>query len=259
MRFCVLAELARLEPWQSQCMEELLRVPGVSLIEASARLSPTSLLDLDFILSWTDPPAQLLTAARHGVWKYQLGDWTSYRGEPAGFWEVHERQSVSGAMLVRLTADPDAVIVLREGYVRTNLRSAGRNCEQLQRCCIRWAAQVCDDIRNGVVDRLTAEPRRTTAVRRERPTPLQLLHHRLRIIARLAGTAWGDLFRHDQWNVGIVEQPIAAFLRAAPRAVTQWLPDLPRSEILADPFGTMRDSQLTVLAEKLDYASNRGI
>src|SRR5262249_20783713 len=155
-------------------LEELQRLPHVSRVDSGG--------DLDFILTWTDPPTELLTASargpRYGVWKYQFGDWVNYRGEPAGFWEVHQRQSFSGAMLVRLTNDPDAVIVLREGYMRSNLHSAGRNRTQLQQRCIHWAAQVCTDIRNGVLSRLTGQPRRTTARVRRPPTSLQLLQHR---------------------------------------------------------------------------------
>ena len=258
IRFAVLADPTTLEPWQSRCLEELRRVPGIALVaeRAAARLPQ---LDLDFILTWTDPPAQLLSAARYGVWKYQFGDWTRYRGEPPGFWEVHEQHSTSAAMLVRLTEDPDAVIVLREAHLRTNTLSAAKNRRQLQDCCGRWAAQLCTDIRNGVLGRFRASPRRTTATTRAAPTQIQRLQHQLRIIGRMAATAWRDLFRHEQWNIAVVEQPIAKFLDTGRRAPTRWLPDPRPGEILADPFGALRDGRLTVLCEQLSFEDNRGV
>lgn len=258
MRFAVLGEIESLEPWQARCLQELARLPQVRLV-APAAGSSLQQLELDFILSWTDPPAELISLPRYGVWKYEFGDWTNYRGEPAGFWEVHQHETVSAAMLVRPTSDPDAVIVLREGYLRTNLLSAAANRRQLQRCCALWATQLIADIGNGVVARFTAEPRRAGSRPRLPPTRGQLLQHACRIAARLVLKAASDLFRHEQWNVGIVEQPIAAFLGSADRAATRWLPDPRPEEIRADPFGLVKDGRLTVLCEHLSFEDSRGV
>src|SRR6185437_3564610 len=49
---------------------------------------PTELpAGLDFILAFTHGPcpAPLLQSTRWGVWRYQFGDWTRFRGEPVGF------------------------------------------------------------------------------------------------------------------------------------------------------------------------------
>ena len=258
IRFAILADPATLETWQRRCFEELRRVPDVVFVEetVSSRLQGQN---LDFILSWTDPPPDLLAAARYGVWKYQFGDWTHYRGGPAGFWEVHDKCSVSAAMLVRLTDDRDAVVVLREGYLRTNPLSAAKNRRQLQECCARWAVQLAADIRNGVLSRFAAEPRRTSATVRAAPSAAQRLQHRCKIISRMAAVAWRDLFRHEQWNIGVVEQPITEFLERGTRAATRWFPEPLPGEILADPFGVVRDGHLTVLCEYLRFDDNRGV
>jgi hypothetical protein len=258
IRFAVLGDPATLETWQRRCLEELRRVPEVVFVEerASSHLDGQN---LDFILSWIDPPSELLAAARYGVWKYQFGDWVRYRGGPAGFWEVHDSSSVSAATLVRLTDDADEVVVLREGYLRTNTLSAAKNRRQLQECCVRWAAQLALDIRNGAVSQFAAEPRRTSAPVRAAPSAAQRLQHQCRIVGRMAAAAWRDLFRHDQWNIGVVEQPITEFLEGQARAATRWFPEPRPGEIVADPFGVVRDGHLTVLCEYLSFADNRGV
>lgn len=258
IRFAVLADPARLTGWQQRCVEEVRRIPGVTFVEgcASAQLQEQ---DLDFILTWIDPPPELLTGTRYGVWKYLCGDWTRYRGGPAGFWEVYDGDSVSAAMLVRLTRDPDAVVVLREGYLRTNIRSAVKNKRALEDRCVRWAAQLVEDIRNQVLRRFTAEPLRSSAAARGTPSAVQRLRYRCKITSRLAVAAWSDLFRHEQWNIGIVEQPIGEFLGQRVRSPTRWFADPPGGEIVADPFGVLRDGHLTVLCEYLTFADNRGV
>ena len=212
------------ESWQVRCIEELLtvadlrptllihsRAPVAAFIPPDTLASlPTVTLDnmpaggghpflaetlleqmrtydLDFILSFSAEPCppQLLEVSRHGVWAYRFGDWTRYRGNPGGFWEVYDAEPVTAALLVRLLPAADAVVVLREGYLRTNLFSAAANREQMLTRIARWPAQVCIDIRNGVTDRLTSQPLISTAPERGVPTRMQLLNYKIRIAARV--------------------------------------------------------------------------
>jgi hypothetical protein len=46
----------------------------------------------------------------------------------------------------------------------------------------------------------------------------------------------GELFRHDEWNIGVVEAPISAFLAPGFRPEIRWLP-VERGTYVADPFG----------------------
>ncbi len=215
---------------------------------------------LDFILSFLDtpcPPA-LLAAARHGVWAYRFGDWIRYRGAPAGFWEVYDGEPVTAALLVRLQRAPDEVIVLREGHLRTDLRSPANNREQLIARVTHWPAQVCIDLRNGVRERLTAAPLVSTAAERGAPTRAQRLALRCRIGGRAVRVALRSLLRHDQWNIGRVDRPIASFLRGGVPAPVEWLKAPGRSAFHADPFGVWREGRLTILYEHFDYRTNRG-
>jgi hypothetical protein len=249
----------------------LVSLPTVTLMEPTADGGGTAFAepalerlqrqDLDFILSFlTAPcPPQLLEAARHGVWAYQFGDWTKYRGRSGGFWEFYEAEPVSAAMLVRLQRAADSVIVLREAYLRTDLLSYARTREQLLARIAHWPTQVCLDMRNGVLERLTSQPLVSAARERGAPTRAQLLNCRCRIAARTVRIFLRSLFRHDQWNVGRIDQPIASFLHSDRSASVQWLEAPKRSEFHADPFGIKRDGRLTILYEHFSYRGNLGI
>ncbi len=225
-----------------------------------AALSMISSQRLDFILSFVDfrVARGLLESARHGVWQYHVGDWLRYRGEAPGFWEVYDDESVSAAILMRLQHDPDSIVVLREGYLRTKRSSSG-NVGQLLTRFTHWPAQICRDIRNGVTEYLTGEPRRAEAPDRIQPSNVQVLAYGWRTSWRVLTAGLRLLFRHGQWNVGIVHQPIATFLDEQRRTPVQWLPARPRSEFIADPFGVMHDGRLTVMCELLDFRDGRGI
>ncbi len=62
-----------------------------------------------------------------------------------------------------------------------------------------------------------------------------------------------------EWNVGVVNQPIQAFLESDARPEVQWFPPLGRGKYLADPFGVWHDGQAYVFCEEFDYRTNKGV
>jgi hypothetical protein len=70
---------------------------------------------------------RMLHAARHGVWSYHHGDNRTYRGGPALFWEMIDRNPVSGTILQILTEDLDAGPVIYRSMGRTDVTSLFRN------------------------------------------------------------------------------------------------------------------------------------
>ena len=69
---------------------------------------------------------------------------------------------------------------------------------------------------------------------------------------------YSNLLKIEEWNVGIVQQPIANFLTADIRSETSWLPPARGGKYLADPFGLIRDGRMFILCEEFDYAHSMG-
>lgn len=281
IKFAVLYGGGALENWQVRCLELLAAVPGaqpllsiapkgsrIALPGAYAGLPNIPLTDsaqlqgyaLDFILSFEAAtlPAEVLEAARLGVWRHHFGDWSSLR-DSAGFWEVYEQRPVSSALLVRVQADPDRVLVLREAHLRTLRLSPSRNARQLLERFIHWPAELCRELNQG-----RFHPSRgaallhTTARSRGRPTVAHRAVLAMRVARGVAATAWRSFFRHDQWNIGIVDAPIEKFLEmSVPQPVT-WLPETPAAEYRADPFGVWTEGRLTILCEYYSYRDDVG-
>ena len=261
IRYGILEDDAPPPQWQRLCVEALARVDGAALVltvtPGADSVERVRAAGLDFLLSFADARASavFVDLPRFGVWRPLLGDWTRFRGVAGGFWEVYEGEPTSAALLVRVDADADCVTVLREAHLRTQPLSVRRNHERLLERLVEAPAHACRElVRNGSV---TGPRRRAGPAARGEPNSLHRARLRLRIGARILATGLSSLFRHDQWNIGIVDQPIAAFLDN-PSPAVRWLAPTPGSEFRADPFGVIRDGKATILCEYYSYAENRG-
>jgi predicted ATP-grasp superfamily ATP-dependent carboligase/protein-tyrosine-phosphatase len=63
------------------------------------------------------------------------------------------------------------------------------------------------------------------------------------------------LFVHEQWNVGIVRNPIHSFLDKNFRPKIEWLANPKNNEFLADPFGIEKNGKNHVFYEHFNYHS----
>ncbi len=277
-----LAEIAQCLPVATVALPDLMPAPGS--IAGLASLEYLASLATDFILCFAEGPlpGALLRLGRHGVWRFHFGDWTSYRGTPGGYWEVFDGCAASAALLVRIQPDPDVVEVLREGCWRTELLSARKNREALQSRVASWPADMCRallsadaanaadaadvaDVAAGggacatlyTVAGAAPELRRGAPVRPP-PGPWQRAQLLVRIALRVARVAFRSLFRHDQWNIGIVDQPIEQFVRPGPRAATTWFAPTRRDELRADPIGVLHGGRPTILCEHFSYRDGIG-
>lgn len=77
-------------------------------------------------------------------------------------------------------------------------------------------------------------------------------------VLRKLGYILSRLFRHDVWNIGIVDAPIHTFLTPGARPPVRWLPEPPRGSFLADPFMVETDDGPVILAEGFSYATGKG-
>lgn len=207
----------------------------------------------------------ILQCARHGVWSYHHGDHDFYRGGPAHFWEMVERNPVSGVMLQVLSEELDAGRVLTRGIASTlsftslaqnrispyatgdtfvirklwELHSYGK--DHLDKLCIPPAPY---QGRKKIYRR----PRNAEMARIALPWAASLVRNRF--------PSSGEVFH---WRIGIRTPPRDPFPggRFDPQGF-HWL-EAPRGHFYADPFAIRRGGQDWILFEDYDYSKRKGI
>ena len=80
-------------------------------------------LDVIFRFGFRIIRGEILQIPRHGVWSFHHDDNQEYRGGPPLFWEIKERNPVSGTILQVLTDSLDGGRVIYRGHSSTNFSS----------------------------------------------------------------------------------------------------------------------------------------
>lgn len=200
---------------------------------------------------------EILTLAPYGVWSFHHADEQRIRGGPGGFWEIMKNYPETGAILQRLTHQLDAGIILRKGHFGTIRHSYAANLDQLLWGTTSWMKQVCIDIHHQRAEYFSDKPVQTKAPIYTYATNAQMLVFRMRLLGKKFHFHWTELFRPDDWNVGIVRQPLASLTSGPMSAQVEWLPA--GSAFKADPFGFIAEGKEHILYEKYDYATGYGI
>jgi hypothetical protein len=201
----------------------------------------------------------ILTVATHGVWSHHHGDEEHYRGGPPAFWEIVDAQPVIGAVLQRLTEKLDAGRILYKGWFNTVDHSLEETVDTVLTHSAQWPALVMRRILQG--DAVAAEGTLSTSKAPVRKYPtntvvLRFLWKRMRNKMRFHRDS---LNAHEEWNIGVLNQPIHHLLQTEPSLNVRWLPAPAQNSFRADPFGFVgSDGQLHILYEKFDHATGKG-
>ena len=78
-------------------------------------------------------------------------------------------------------------------------------------------------------------------------------------IADTVRRGWRALTRHQDWNIGIVDAPISAFVDPQFIPKIRWLPNPPAGCFAADPFVFDLNGTKHILYESYEFARERGI
>lgn len=222
--------------------------------------------DLDFVLrfAFNILRGDVLESARYGIWSFHHGDPDIYRGTPPGFWEIYQRDPVTGTVLQRLTERLDAGVMLHKGWFKTDAASYARSRDNIFFGAADWPARLCRQLLAGQAIPSEAEASTTSAPIYRAPNSLQMMR-----FLWTSATAWvanqlNFLFRMQQWSVGIIDASVEqvaglvgpedtdSLVRSA-----KWLPE-PKGRFLADPFAVATPQGLTILAEDFDWSIDRG-
>lgn len=215
--------------------------------------------NLDFILrfGFNIIRGEILEVARFGVWSFHHDDPEKYRGLPPCFWEIYNDDSITGAIFQRLTERLDGGIVLKKGYFKTINTSYVRNIDKVYFDSADWPAQVCIDIQNGTADYLHNSPLKSSASIFRSPSNIQMIYFILKIVRNIFLKHYAFFFL-EQWNIGIVKEPIYIFLKPKVRLKVQWLPTPAHNKFRADPFAIYCDKAVNILFEEWDYRNSKG-
>jgi hypothetical protein len=285
-RFALVFDGARLEHWHLRCLAELesvaqlswaIAAPGpptrrssrflgryVRRVERKALVpvgdrfadvpsSPESDDAVDFVLGLgnVDVPPGLARAARLGVWRFAHElDGSS----PPFLAEVGRGETATRAALLQIAGPEGRRSTIASGVFRTDTRSYARSRASIVDAIAPWPARACRLFSEGPIE-LPAEAPAAPA-----KDVASLARLATGFATRRLALAWERLFRHPQWNVGVLERPIEALL--APDAYTgedvEWFPLEGRDGFLADPFAVERGEQLHIVCEYFDYERSLG-
>ncbi len=213
--------------------------------------------DLDFVLKLGPGsiPMGMGRATRYGVWCFQH----ETEGELLPFFrEVYDAEDVTEAALLARGGPGGDAAILEQGYFRTEKRSYVESRNRVLDSIAEWPAYVC---RRLVREGGDAALRTAGTLRSGRPDcHPQLLRFWARIARRRLEFASERLFRHSQWNIGVLPVPVGALLRPGDYSdgSIEWFPLDDRERFLADPFGVVRDDTIHVLCEYFGYRRGKG-
>lgn len=214
---------------------------------------------LDFILrfGFNILRGDILNVAQFGIWSFHHGDEQHYRGGPPAFWEILHKKPVVGAILQRLTPKLDSGIILKKGYLKTTLHSWPETHNNLLVDTAKWPLQVARDFLNEAVSLEKLLPADTEAPIYRFPRNAVMLRFMWQSFFQTIRFHFKELFRPEQWNVGVVEQPIASVLESDLKTV-KWFPKQGANAFSADPFGFEDGGEAYVLYELYDQRTQCG-
>lgn len=94
----------------------------------------------------------ILEAAKYGIWSLHHGDNRINRGGPPAFWEVVNRENVTGITLQKLSEDLDGGKVIKRSFIKTNTTSFYRNKNETFWAGVELFNLALDELSRGILN-----------------------------------------------------------------------------------------------------------
>ena len=216
---------------------------------------------LDFILrfAFNIIRGEILDCSKFGIWSFHHDDEKIYRGGPPGFWEIYKNDNINAAILQRLTNRLDAGIVLKKGFFKTVDHSYSGNIDNLYFGAAEFPLQVCKNILNGVFDKDKFKESQTKAPVYKSPYNWQMFKFLLKIFVNKLKFHYSELFRTEDWNIGVLKHPAFKILQGGITKDVFWMPENKKGGYFADPFAFQDGKNLQVVFEDFSYFDRKGI
>jgi hypothetical protein len=211
----------------------------------------------------------ILDAARYGIWSFHHGDNEFYRGGPALFWELWERNPLSGVILQRLTEELDAGTVLCKSLFATSpTLSLAENRHGPYLATTHFVIRKLRELHQfGYAElekrRVPDTPYRGRRAIYRTPTNADMSQWIARELAAKTRRI-GQHPKEKRWRVGIrkggpfLDDAVAR--GEAPRLDGfTWLEDGPEDNYRADPFLAEHGGKQYLFVEEFDRARDKGV
>jgi hypothetical protein len=198
---------------------------------------------------------EILNAATYGVWCYDHDQERRLGSVPACFWDVMRRAPTTRATLRRLSEPPDRGVVLHTATFATGWHYP-RSYDEVGLGSAEACLRVCRAIHAGD-DPFAGPPASSSAMHPQAvPGDRHLISFIFNQMAGYLRAKLAKLFCRDQWNVGIVAQPVDALLNRGRLTNVTWLGPRNGMAYLADPIVLDPGSRCRFLAERFEYDGN---
>jgi hypothetical protein len=218
-------------------------------------------LDVIFNFSVRDLQGGIFRAAHHGVWSFHHGDNMEYRGGPPLFWEMFERNPVSGSILQIHTEPRDCGRVIYRSYASTDQTSLYRNRNPVYWKTAEFALRRLRDLHLHGIEYIHSLPtycEQETFPRVTHSTPnslqmtLFLMRHLFHSVQSRAASQWPG-FR-TKWYIAIRRRTTQ---HGFDNSFGYGLMLSPRNRFYADPFLAEKNGQTYLFFEDYRYAEGR--
>jgi hypothetical protein len=217
--------------------------------------------DLDVVLrfGFNIIRGEILTCARYGVWSFHHGDITEYRGGPAHFWEVYERNPISGVILQVLTETLYSGDVIYRSYGATG--SELWPSQNKFYTYLKASAFVLRCLRRLALDGdaglpIEASDQKYGKRLYREPTNIEMVPFLARIMLSGARNRFQRRFQQEQWFIAFRKAEAPSGTVPTAQQFTEVMP--PRDRFFADPFVISHGGSNYILFEDFDYRRQRG-
>lgn len=206
---------------------------------------------------------EILSMTRFGVWSFHHGDPEYYRGGPPGFWEVMNRQPITGFVLMQLTEQLDQGKILYQSWMQTDPLSVQRNANRLFWASAYAPVRVIQEIEKIGLDNwnknISNSRLHSKAPLWKPPGTWKTLHLWTSLVNISIKRKWEEFQSQAHWQIGKVTGSInGSSITIDPTDIQLLEHYFPDRYFLADPFTIELNGTEFLFAEEFDKKKNKG-
>lgn len=234
---------------------------GISTIFKAEDIALIQSKKLDFLLrfGFNIIRGDILKAAKYGVWSFHHDDERQVRGGPPGFWEFMQRHEYNGVILQQLNEKLDKGLILKRHFYKVITHSYSTHLDQLYFESSQMPLQHCREL--IAQPDFQAEISKSEAPIMHPPGNWQMIKYFIKSVSRRIGFHLHDLFRQEDWNVGLIHAPLQAVIDSPEDHLAQakWFKKPKPNTYLADPFIIEFKGENYLFYELYDYRKGKAV